>query len=132
MCVHACAYGTVNGYQKGSTDAFHLNCAWTGGDLCGWCLPHSGSCMHAGSRQHMWAFVAAFAESAVSTNICACTNTEQAWPHQVYSYLDNIYFATLDLNGMERGVVLLMPVVNSTTFHGFVPHCHNLPQTASK
>ena len=41
-------------------------------------------------------------------------------------------YILLILCGMERGVVLLMPAVSSTTLHGSAQHCHNLPPTTSK
>ena len=83
--------GRVNGYQKGSTDAFNLYAALRGLEesyVDGVSLTHGAP----GSRQHIWTFAAAFNEIQPSYSICACTNTEQDWPYEVYSYIGNNYF----------------------------------------
>ena len=44
------------------------------------------------STEHIWTFVAAYQETGPSYANCACTNTEQDWPYEVYSYIGNNYF----------------------------------------
>ena len=101
----------------------------------------------AGSRQHIWSFVAAVQESGptfVTCHACFCTNTNVNWPHQVPSFEGTITFALLEilglisvsqlfilttLCGIERGVVLLIPDVISTTLHGSAQLYHNPLQT---
>ena len=143
--------GRVNAYQKGAPDAFyHFGTVRTLEEnyVDGVSLTHGAP----SSRQHIWTFAAAFSETRrpypPELN-CACTNTEYDWPYEVHSYIGNNYFcATASLAqdlepicskcmlmtpcGMERGVVLLMPAVNSTTLHGSAQHCHSPPQTTLK
>ena len=67
---------------------------------------------------------------------CACSNSNQAWPHDtISSFVGNDYFcdsgnhgsswsriinASNPISGMARGVVLLVPAASSTTLHGSV------------
>ena len=87
--------GRVNAYQKGTPDAFGFGPADMDGleqnYVDGVSLTHGAP----GSRQHIWTFVATVSETAspYPPHInCACTNTEENWPHQVYSYIGNNYF----------------------------------------
>ena len=87
--------GRVNGYQKGTTDTFYFPAGLHGLEeiyVDGVSLTHGAP----GSRQHIWTFANAFAETEFPSyrpyNNCPCTNTEQDWPYQVYSYIGNNYF----------------------------------------
>ena len=86
--------GRVNGYQKGTTDAFHLSAGLRTLEQTyveGVSLTHGAP----GSRQHIWTFAAALYETASSYDPnynCPCTNTEEDWPLEVYSYVGNNYF----------------------------------------
>ena len=51
----------------------------------------------AGSRQHIWSFVAAVVENSTDFNsnlalVCSCTNADFNWPYQVPSFISNKYF----------------------------------------
>ena len=86
--------GRVNAYQKGSTDAFHLD---VGNRTLEEIYVDGISLTHGtpGSRQHIWTFAAAHSETATTYPPqlnCACTNTEEDWPYTVYSYIHNNYF----------------------------------------
>ena len=139
--------GRVNGYQKGTTDAFHLSAGLRTLEQSyveGVSLTHGAP----SSRQHIWTFAAALYETTSPYNPnynCPCTNTEEDWPFEVYSYVGNNYFCAtgnpgpgyttgsiIYACGMERGVVPLMPAVSSTTRHGSAQHCHSLLQTTSR
>ena len=142
---HVC--GRVNTYQKGSTGAFDLQLGARGLEVIYVdviSLTHGTT----GSRQHIWTFAAAVGETPdyLAAN-CAGTDTERDWPYEVFPTLAttiSVLQATQDLQmirplcmlmtpcGMERGVVLLMPAVNSTTLHGSAQHYRNLPQLTSK
>ena len=93
MYNHVC--GRVMAYQKGTSDAFNFfdSSAKTleGTYLNGVSLTYGA----AGSRQHIWSFVAAISETRDSyyTQVtCECTNTNYNWPHQVPSFIGNNYF----------------------------------------
>ena len=97
---HVC--GRVNGYQKGSTDAFDRGFRTLEQDYVdGVSLTHGAR----GSRQHIWTFVAAILETSPSYNPhtnCACTNTEEEWLHNtVPSYVGNNYFCATGNPGPE-------------------------------
>ncbi len=91
--------GQVNAYQKGTTDAFD---SFRGNDanpnpgledsyIDGVSLTHGT----AGSRQHIWSFVAALTETDSPFEpaaVCSCTNTNVNWPYQVPSFVGNNYF----------------------------------------
>ena len=86
--------GRVNAYHKGSPDAFRPTLGSRGLEqnyVDGISLTHGAP----GSRQHIWTFAAAVTETASPypphVN-CACTNTEEDWPYEVYSYIGNNYF----------------------------------------
>ena len=84
----------MNSYQKGTTDAFHLSAGLRTLEqtyVDGVSLTHGAP----GSRQHIWTFAAAAYETASAFNPnsnCPCTNTEEDWPLEVYSYIGNNYF----------------------------------------
>ncbi len=85
--------GRVNAYQKGSPDAFTPsilhNVGLEGGYIDGVSLTHGT----AGSRQHIWSFVAAPYETGPRSNrvvTCPCTNIN--WPYRVPSFVSNSYF----------------------------------------
>ena len=84
--------GRVNAYQEGTTDAFHFNAGLRGLEeiyVDGVSLTHGAP----GSRQHIWTFATAVGEaSGASASICDCTDTEEDWPYEVYSYIGNNYF----------------------------------------
>ena len=88
--------GRVNAFQRGSTDAFYNSIegrdpGLEGVYVDGVSLTHGD----AGSRQHIWTFVAALYEMDPSYStrwVCPCTNTDFAWPHQVPAYIGNDYF----------------------------------------
>ena len=82
----------MNAYQEGSTDAFHFNIGYSGLEeiyVDGVSLTHGAQ----GSRQHIWTFAAAAGEASGTALInCDCTNTEEDWLYEVYSYVGNNYF----------------------------------------
>ena len=91
--------GRVIGIQKGAADAFHpsslgLNNGPDGIYLDGISLTHGLP----GSRQHIWSFVTATAETSRNFDVnnqwsvCPCTNTNYTWPHQVPSFVGSNYF----------------------------------------
>ena len=90
--------GRVNGYQKGTTDAFDFGQNIHGLEeiyVDGVSLTHGAP----GSRQHIWTFATAFYETSdpalAPTDLgwnCPCTNTEVNWTFEVYSFIGNNYF----------------------------------------
>ena len=84
--------GKVIAYQRGSTDAFgpYNNLDLEDAYIDGVSLTHGA----AGSRQHIWSFVAANSEENYysSTNICPCTDTESEWLHEIPSFIGHNYF----------------------------------------
>ena len=90
--------GRVIGYQKGSTDAFFPSVDGRSPGLEGVYI-EGVSLTHgpAGSRQHIWSFVAALYETDPNYAIapfyvCPCTNTDFTWPFQVPSFIGSNYF----------------------------------------
>ena len=90
---HVC--GRVMAYQKGSPDGFDFwdNSIKTleGPYMNGVSLTYGA----AGSRQHIWSFVAAVFETNnpyQTQPTCECTNTNYNWPHKVPSFIGNNYF----------------------------------------
>ena len=86
--------GRVNAYQKGTPDAFHTD---AGIDRLEEIYVEGVSLTHGapGSRQHIWTFAAAVYETAspyFPQLNCACTNTEEDWPYEVYSFIGSNYF----------------------------------------
>ncbi len=87
--------GRINGYQKGSMDAFDQ--VW-GATLDleehyvdGVSLTYGAP----GSRQHIWTFAAAvyYADPRYITSYnCKCTNTGYEWNHPLPSFIGNNYF----------------------------------------
>ncbi len=97
--------GRVNAYEKGTPDAFarsiSSNPGVEGAYIDGVSLTHGA----AGSRQHIWSFVAAFFEnSSPSGLVCRCTNINLAWPYQVPAFVGNNYFC--DTGNPGPGYVL--------------------------
>ena len=97
--------GQVNAYQFGSTDALDntLRGEFTGmGPNPGLEAPHVDgvSLTHgpAGSRQHIWTFIAALTETHSDPEFldryfnCACTNINEDWPYEIPSFIGNSYF----------------------------------------
>ena len=90
---HVC--GRVMAYQKGTPDGFDF---WDTSaatvespNMDGVSLTYGA----AGSRQHIWTFVAAVYETSNAYSIqatCECTNTNYKWTQQVPSYIGNNYF----------------------------------------
>ena len=86
--------GRVNGYQKGTTDAFNVYTNLRGLEeiyVDGVSLTYGAP----GSRQHIWTFASAFYETGSPYNPiinCACTNTEEDWAYEVQSFVGNNYF----------------------------------------
>ena len=85
--------GRVNGYQKGTPNAFNGSIQTTmsleSAYIDGVSLTHGA----AGSREHIWSFAAAVYDlGSESAWICNCTNTNQAWPYQVPYFVQNSYF----------------------------------------
>ena len=83
--------GRVIAYQKGTTDAFrYARLEQT--DIDGVSITHGP----AGSRQHIWSFLAARYETNIpnyfARSNCPCTNINEAWPFQVPSFIGNDYF----------------------------------------
>ena len=96
--------GRVNSYQKGTTDAFHFDRGSRTLEqyyIDGVSLTHGAP----GSRQHIWTFAAAFAETESPVyrgyNNCPCTNTEEDWPYEVPSYISENYFCATGNPGPE-------------------------------
>lgn len=95
--------GRVTGIQNGAPTAFSLTTAQTSIDqsyLDGVSITHGA----AGSRQHIWSFVAANYESSPPQYICDCINTEAEWPFTLPSFLGNNYFCATgnDLGSSSR------------------------------
>ncbi len=89
--------GRVIGYQRGTTDAFNGG-SLEGAYLDGVSITHGA----AGSRQHIWSFVAALHDadpSYSSSFVCRCTNINQNWPYQVPSFIGNNYFCDTGNHG---------------------------------
>ena len=88
--------GRINAFQQGSTDAFFpsregRNPGLEGVYIDGISLTHGA----AGSRQHIWSFVAAFYEVSSSYNpvyVCPCTDINSNWPYRIPSFIENNYF----------------------------------------
>ena len=94
---HVC--GRVNAYQQGTPDAFQGQ-NLDGNYVDGVSLTHGA----AGSRQHIWTFVASNYETRniyYSSPNCACTNINKNWPHQVPSFVGNNYFCDTGNRGPE-------------------------------
>ena len=91
---HVC--GRVIGYQRGSTDAFSTSIVYDSSlndaYIDGVSLTHGV----AGSRQHIWSFVAAQSEDdhSGSRYICHCIDIENDWPYhdQIPSFIGNNYY----------------------------------------
>ena len=90
---HVC--GRIIGYQQGSVEAFtgsiYYSRGLEGTYIAGLSLTHGA----AGSRQHIWSFVAALYETDPGYRAlfnCPCTNSNVNWPHQVPSFVGNNYF----------------------------------------
>ena len=91
---HVC--GRVMAYQKGSPDGFDF---WDTSSVKTLESPYMNGVSltygAAGSRQHIWSFVAAVFETSnpyQTEPTCECTNTNYDWPHQVPSFIGNNYF----------------------------------------
>ena len=89
--------GRVNAIQRGWPNAFfpsiHGRNSIDQAYIAGVSLTHGA----AGSRQHIWSFVAAIYETnpGISTeSVCPCSNsnTDTEWPHQIPSFVGNNYF----------------------------------------
>ena len=86
--------GRVDAIQRGWPNAFFNSIGGRGLDgayISGVSLTHGA----AGSRQHIWSFVAATYEtdpSSFTTYVCPCSNTDIEWPHQIPSFVGNNYF----------------------------------------
>ena len=90
--------GRINAYQQGSPSAFEpsiqgRNPGLEGVYIEGVSLTHGA----AGSRQHIWTFAAALAEtgSAITRHpywTCSCANTNLDWPYTIPSFIGNDYF----------------------------------------
>ena len=82
--------GKVIGFRKGSTDAFDYRFPGRGLEgvyMDGVSLTHGA----AGSRQHIWSFVAALKEVTAYYS-CRCTNINENWPHTEPSFVGSNYF----------------------------------------
>ena len=84
---HVC--GRVTAYQRGSPNAFvesiNGNLGLESAYIDGVSLTHGA----AGSRQHIWSFVAALYETSPDyepIHNCNCTNTNESWPYQAFIY----------------------------------------------
>ena len=86
--------GRVNAYQFGSPDALETTLRENPGleapYVDGVSLTHGP----AGSRQHIWTFIAAQGEITAGSNVstCACTNINEDWPYEIPSFIGNNYF----------------------------------------
>ena len=88
--------GRINAIQRGTTDAFNptidgRNPGLEGVYIDGVSLTHGA----AGSRQHIWTFVAALYETDPNygpLNVCPCTNIDFTWPYEIPSFIGNNYF----------------------------------------
>ena len=102
---HVC--GRVNAIQRGTPEAFYAsidgrNPGLDASYIDGVSLTHGA----AGSRQHIWSFVAAQFEqdSIITSSVCPCTNTQTNWGHQIQPYIGNSYFC--DTGDSDPGVSL--------------------------
>jgi len=89
--------GRVNVYQKGSTDGFghyllvNKSVGLEGPYIDGVSLTHGP----AGSRQHIWSFVATLYEFTDGNYIaptCSCSNSAIEWPYTIPPFVNNSYF----------------------------------------
>ena len=87
--------GRVLAYQRGVTLGFNAALQY-GRNTIDASYVSGVSVTHgpAGSRQHIWTFVAAIGEHLSYNGIhnCPCTNTNVTWPYQVPSFIGNDYF----------------------------------------
>ena len=105
--------GRVNAIQRGNTNAFWpsidgrtrgLDGAYIGGIS----LTHGA----AGSRQHIWSFVAALYETDTNYNPtygCACSNTESEWPYDIPSFVGSNYFCDTGNRGPGVSASMFYP-----------------------
>ena len=99
--------GQIIAYQRGTTDAFHNAIDWNqttidSAYMDGVSLTHGP----AGSRQHIWTFVAALYKDSPSFGsqlTCACTNTRYNWPYQVPAFIGSNYFCDTGNPGPDPG-----------------------------
>ena len=82
--------GRVIAYQLGAPDAFTTGTPnLEGYYVKGVSLTHGA----AGSRQHIWTFVAAVYEGTSShPSTCPCTNADEPWPYEVPEFVGDDYF----------------------------------------
>ena len=105
---HVC--GRITAYQQGSPSAFEpsvtgANPGLEGVYIEGVSLTHGA----AGSRQHIWTFADALAETGddITFNrrwICACTNTILNWPFSVPTFIGSNYFCDTGNPGPDTSV----------------------------
>ena len=95
--------GRITAIQRGSPDAFGYNIINKTHDIesayvDGVSLTHGA----AGSRQHIWTFVAALNDGLPNPNeICSCTRSNVSWPLQVPSFIADNYFCATGNPGAE-------------------------------
>ncbi len=98
--------GRVIAYQGSSPNAFEpyiqsMALTLEQGYLDGISLTHGV----AGSRQHIWSFVAAYSQAATTTRwTCPCTNSQRTWPHTVPPFIQNNYFCDTGIVNYTSGV----------------------------
>lgn len=86
--------GQINAIQFGSPDALAPTTSSKPAGLeDGYLDGISLTSGPAGSRKHIWSFVAAVYEMGSNrTATCACTNVNVKWPHSIPSFIGNNYF----------------------------------------
>ena len=105
---HVC--GRVHAYQYGSPNAFDTTSrpGLESTYIDGVSLTHGA----AGSRQHIWSFVAALYEINSDYrphHACACNNINEPWPYQVPSFVGNNYFCATGNHGLSASSSVYYP-----------------------
>lgn len=96
--------GRVNGYEKGTPNAFNGSIptavSLEGAYIDGVSLTHGA----AGSRQHIWSFAAAYNDEGPDKQWqCDCIRSNENWLYQLPSYIGNNYFCATGNPGSTNG-----------------------------
>ena len=104
--------GRVLAYRRGLSLGFYAALA-TGRNTIDAAYVSGVSVTHgpAGSRKHIWTFVAAMGEhlSYYGFHKCPCTNTNVTWPYQVPSFIGNDYFCDSGNHGSRYITYIYFP-----------------------
>ena len=101
--------GRVLAYQRGRTYAFAGSSSNIDSNYADGVSITRGP---AGSKQHIWTFVAAQSEMSFAFSNCECTNNQYNWTYEVPSFMGNDYFCDTGNRG---------PSVNAGTYYADDP-----------